>query len=85
MSVRAVQKTESEAMIERLLALTDAESRAEVVAQHPAIAWDEIVQTLTEKVWQEVRVDTHRAKLAADAAMDVAQTLAKPILLAIPP
>jgi CHAT domain-containing protein len=82
MSVRAVQKTESDAIIERLLALDGAPARAELFAQHPAIAWDEIVQTLTEKVWQEVRVDTHRAKHLADAAMDVAQTLGQPSLLA---
>src|ERR1700692_188328 len=82
MSVRAVQKTESDAIIERLLALDDAPSRAQLVAQHPAIAWDEIVNTLTEKVWQEVRIDTHRAKRLAEAALDVAQTLGSPSLLA---
>src|SRR6202790_4939332 len=82
MSVRAVQKTESDAIIERLLALDDAPSRTQLVAQHPAIAWNEIVNTLTEKVWQEVRIDTHRAKRLADAALDVAQTLGSPSLLA---
>jgi CHAT domain-containing protein len=82
MSVRAVQKTESDAIIERLLALDDAPSRAQLVTQHPAIAWDEVVNTLTEKVWQEVRIDTHRAKRLADAALDVAQTLGSPSLLA---
>ncbi len=82
MSVRAAQKTESDAFIERLLVLGGAAARADLVAQHPAINWDEIVQTLTEKVWQEVRVDTRRAKHVADAAMDVARTLGKPALLA---
>src|SRR5258708_26816580 len=82
MSVRAVQKTESEAIIERLLALKDASSRAQLVTQNPAVPWDEIVNTLTEKVWQEVRVDTHRAKRLADAAWDVAQTLGTASLLA---
>jgi CHAT domain-containing protein len=82
MSVRAVQKTESDAIIERLLALDDAPSRAQLITQHPAIAWDEIVNTLTEKVWQEVRIDTHRAKRFAEAALDVAQTLGSPSLLA---
>src|SRR5713101_4464452 len=82
MSVRAVQKTESDAIIERLLSLDDAPSRAQLVAQHPEIAWDEIVNTLTEKVWQEVRIDTHRAKRLADTALDVAQTLGSPSLLA---
>lgn len=82
MSVQAVQKTESDATIERLLALEDAQGRAQLVTQHPAIAWDEIVNTLTEKVWQEVRVDTHQAKRLADAALDVAQSLGNPSLLA---
>src|SRR3982074_2798579 len=82
MSVRAVQKTESDAIIERLLALDDAPSRAQLVTQNSAIAWDEVVNILTERVWQEVRVDTHRAKRLADAALDVAQTLGTPSLLA---
>ena len=82
MSVQAVQKTESDAIIERLLALDDTPSRAQLVAQHPAITWDEIVNTLTEKVWQEVRIDTHRAKHLAQAALDVAQALNNPSLLA---
>src|SRR5258708_23258120 len=82
MSVRAVQKTESDAIIERLLALDDAPRRVQLVAHHPAIAWDEIVNALTERVWQEVRIDTHRAKRLADAALDVAQTLGSPSLLA---
>jgi len=82
MTVQAVQKTESDAMIERLLALDDASSRARLVTQHPAIAWDEIVSTLTERVWQEVRIDTHRARRLAEAALDVAQTVNSPSLLA---
>src|SRR4030088_3658951 len=82
MSVRAVRKTESDAIVERLLALGDAPSRAQLVTQNPAIAWDEIVNTLTEKVWQEVRIDTHRAHRLANAALDVAQTLGTPSLLA---
>jgi CHAT domain-containing protein len=82
MSVRAVQKTESDAIIERLLALDDTPSRSQLVKQNPAIAWDEIVKTLTEKVWQEVRIDTHQAERLAVAALDVAQTLGSPSLLA---
>jgi CHAT domain-containing protein len=82
MSVQAVRKTEADAIIKRLLALDDASSRAQLVRQHPAITWDEIVSTLSEKVWQEVRVDTQRAKYIADAALDVAQTLGTPSLLA---
>ncbi len=82
MSVQPVLKTESDAAIERLLALDDALSRAQLIAECSTIAWDEIVTTLTEKVWQEVRIDTNRAKRLADAALDVAQTLGTPSLIA---
>src|SRR5580658_2498033 len=82
MSVRAVQKTESDAMIERLLELDGAPSHAQLVTQYPGAAWDEIVKTLTDKVWQEVRIDTQRAKRLADAALNVAQTLGNPSLIA---
>jgi CHAT domain-containing protein len=75
MSVQAVPKTEADAIVERLLALDDSPSRTRLVTEHPSVRWDEIVTTLTEKVWQEVRIDTHRAKRLADAALDVAQTL----------
>jgi len=81
-SVQPVQKTEADAMIERLLVTDDASTRAQLVAQHPAFAWDEAVNTLTERVWQEVRIDTHRAKRLADAALDVAQALNNPSMLA---
>jgi CHAT domain-containing protein/predicted negative regulator of RcsB-dependent stress response len=82
MSVHAVQKTECDAMIERLLGAEDAPARVKLVTQFPAIAWDEVIQTLTERVWQEVRIDTHRADRLADVAVDVAQTLGRPNLLA---
>jgi CHAT domain-containing protein len=82
MSVQAVQKTESDAMIERLLALDDASGRARLVTQYPGAAWEEIVTILTDKVWQEVRIDTHCAKRLADAALNVAQTLGSPSLIA---
>ncbi len=36
MSVRAVPQTESDALIERLLALNDSSSRAVLVAENPA-------------------------------------------------
>ncbi len=82
MSAQAVQKTESDAMIERLLALDDASGRTRFVTQNPGAAWGEIVTILTDKVWQEVRIDTHRAKKLADAALNVAQTLGTPSLIA---
>src|ERR1700730_11616107 len=82
MSVRAVQKTESDAMIERLLALDDDASRALLVAQEAGAPWDEIVGSLADRVWQEVRIDTHRAKRLAEAALQVAQILGTPSLIA---
>jgi len=81
-SVRAIQKTESDAIIDRLLSLDDTSSRVQLVTEHPAIAWHEIVTTLTERVWQEVRIDTHRAKHLAETALDVAQTMNIPSLVA---
>ena len=65
MSVQAARKTESDALIEKLLALDDASSRKRLVAEHPLVAWNEIVRILTERVWQEVRVDTHQAERSA--------------------
>ena len=86
MGAHAAPQPESNAksnkLIERLLALSDTASRTDLVAQNPAITWGGIVTTLTERVWQEVRVDTHQAKRLADAALDVAQTLGNPGLLA---
>jgi CHAT domain-containing protein len=75
MSVQAAHKTEVDALIERLLALEDAPSRKSLVAQHPQCNWDEVVQNLSDRVWQEVRVDTHRAERFADIAIEVAEVL----------
>jgi CHAT domain-containing protein len=82
MSVKAVRQTELDAVIEQLLALKDAGSRRRLVAQHSEIAWHEVVLTLTERVWQEVRVDSHRADRIADAAIDVAESIGDQISLA---
>ena len=50
MSVQPVQQTELEAVVERLIALEDSDSRRQLIAQHSDIAWDEVVTTLTERV-----------------------------------
>ncbi len=76
MSVQAARQQDSDALIEQLLALDDVTGRRHLVAQHPHVAWDEVVRVLTERVWQEVRVDTHRANRLADAAIEVADILA---------
>ena len=75
MSTQPARQTELDAVIERLLALEDAPKRQEFVAQHPKFDWDEVVKTLTERVWQEVRVDTHLADRIADAAIEVARDI----------
>src|SRR5579862_9581762 len=82
MTVQAARKTEVDSIIERLLALPDGPARSQLVKQNPAVAWAEVVTTLTEKVWQEVRIDTHLARRLADAALDVAQAIGNPSLLA---
>lgn len=81
MSVQAAQKTEIEALLERLLALQDAPSRKQLVTEHPLVNWNAVVGTLAERVWQEVRVDTLRADRSADIAMEIAQVLEDPVSL----
>jgi len=82
LSVKPVQKTEIDAAIENLLTLADSTSRAQYIVGHGALPWDEIVQTLAERVWQEVRVDTHRARRIAEVGLDISKTLDRPSLIA---
>lgn len=82
MSTRPAQKKEVDAIIDRLLAIEDPAHRKEWVAQHPTVDWDEIVKILTERVWQEVRIDTHRAERLADLAVEVAEQSASTLSLA---
>jgi CHAT domain-containing protein len=81
MGVQASRKTEAELLTERVLTLEDGPSRKQLVAQHPLAAWTEIVQGLTERVWQEVRVDTRKAERSAQAAVDVAEAIGDPSAL----
>jgi CHAT domain-containing protein len=73
MAVKAVQQSESETMIERLLALDDDTQRQRLVTENASLDWDAVVNTLAERVWQEVRVDTARAQRHADSAISVAE------------
>ena len=82
MSVQAVRKTETDSLIERLLALDDPNSRRNLVAENSAADWSEVVNALTERVWQQVRVDTVRAQHIADIAIEVAEALGNPAPLA---
>jgi CHAT domain-containing protein len=81
MSVGAVPITESDAILQRLLALEGEAHGKELVAQHPSLDWSDIVTTLCERVRQEVRVDTHRAERLANLTVEIAQALGNPSLL----
>ena len=82
MSTKAVQQTESDAMIQRLLAAGDDGARRELVAQHRSLNWDEIVSTLTERVRQEIHVSTTQAQRLADIAIVVAESVGSKVPLA---
>src|SRR5713101_5188959 len=69
-------------MIERLLALDDATSRQQLIAQHPSLDWDQVVSTLTERVRQQVHVSAAIARHLADVAIAVAETAGSPTALA---
>ena len=82
MSAQPARQTELDAFVQRILALDDPAARRELVTQHPQACWDEVVKTLAERVWQEVRIDTRRADHIANTAIDVAQITASPMSLA---
>ncbi len=81
MSVKAVQRTDVDATIERLLAL-DESSRQQYVKEHPAPDWAGFATVLTERVREEVRVDTARAHRLADLAVTVAEATGNKLALA---
>jgi len=81
-SVKAVQRTECDAMIARLLALDNDASHRELVVQHPSLDWDQLVSTLTDRVRQEVHVSAANAQRIADIAITVAETTGSQIALA---
>jgi CHAT domain-containing protein/tetratricopeptide (TPR) repeat protein len=73
MSVQAARKTEVDSLIARLLAFSDSQSRKRCIAENPGADWIEAVANLTERVWQEVRVDTVQAQRIADIAIETAE------------
>ncbi len=73
MSVQAARKTEVDALIGRLLAFADSESRKQYIAENSGANWIEVVANLTERVWQEVRVDTVQAQRIADITIETAE------------
>src|SRR3989441_596345 len=58
-------------MIQRLLALDDDASRRQFVAQHRLVEWDQVVSTLTARVWHEIRVDTAQAQRLARLEINI--------------
>ena len=81
MSVKAVQQTEIDALVERLLAL-DEPARRDFVRQDAAKDWAGLASVLAERVREEVRIDTARAKRLADLAVTVAETIGNQLALA---
>jgi CHAT domain-containing protein len=82
MTVKAVQQTESDAMIQRLLALKDDARRRELVEQYPAVDWDQVVSTLTDRVRQEIHVSTAEAERLAEIAIVIADKTGSQIAMA---
>jgi CHAT domain-containing protein/tetratricopeptide (TPR) repeat protein len=80
-SVKAVQRTDVDATIERLLALEEP-TRQQYVKEHPASDWAGFATALTERVREEVRVDTARAHRLADLAVTVAEAIGNKLALA---
>ena len=81
MSVRAVQRTDVDATLERLLALKES-AREQYVKEHPASDWAGFATALAERVRDEVRVDTARAHRLADVAVTVAEAIGNKLALA---
>lgn len=82
MSSKAAPQTESEAMIQRLLAAANDTARRELVRQHPALDWEQLITTLTDRVRQEIHVSTAEAQRLADIAIVVAETVGNKVALA---
>ncbi|GAC1428156.1 MAG: CHAT domain-containing protein [Terriglobales bacterium] len=82
MGAKAIQQTESAAMLERLLALDNDVSRRELIVQNQSLDWDSLISTLTDRVRQEILVNTANAERLADIAITVAQAVGSPIALA---
>ncbi|HET8826816.1 MAG TPA: hypothetical protein VFM77_16865, partial [Terriglobales bacterium] len=82
MSAKAAPQTESDAMVQRLLAAADDSLCRALVGQHPNLNWEEIVTALTDRVRQEVHVSTPQAQRLADLAIIVAETTNNKLALA---
>jgi CHAT domain-containing protein len=81
-STKAVQQTECDAVIERLLALGGDTTCRELISHHPSVDWGQVVSTLTDRVRQEVHVSAANAQHMANVAILVAETTGSPVALA---
>jgi CHAT domain-containing protein/tetratricopeptide (TPR) repeat protein len=81
-STKAVQQTECDAAIQRLLAPDDDATRSELISQQPSLDWDQVVSTLTDRVRQEVHVSAANAQRMADIAILIAETTGSAVALA---
>ena len=82
MSVKAAPQAESDAVISRLLAASDAPSRRSWIEQNPGLDWDGIVSTLTDRVRQQININTSHAQLLADIAVIIAEVTGSKVALA---
>lgn len=82
MGAKASPQTESDAMIQRLLAATGEDEWRILVQKHPALEWKQIVTALTDRVRQEVHVSTAQAQRLADLAILIAETTRDNLALA---
>jgi CHAT domain-containing protein/tetratricopeptide (TPR) repeat protein len=81
MSAKAAPKTESAAMIERLLAAENDCARRALVAQHSLMDWEQVVSALTDRVRDEININIAVAQRVADIAMVVAEALGSKVAL----
>ena len=81
MSVKAARRTDHDSIVERLLALEEP-ARREFVRHNAARDWAALASTLTERVREEVRVDTARAQRLAELATTIAETTGNKLVLA---
>lgn len=81
MSVKAVQQTEMDAVVERLLVLDDP-ARREVVRHDALRDWAGVASALAERAREEVRVDVARAQQFAELATTIAESIGNQLVLA---
>src|SRR5262245_10372635 len=68
-------KEENEQIIAELLELPDSSAREQYLASQPSLLNSEVVNALSQKAREEVRVDVLRAIRIADAALSIAEHL----------